>query len=239
MKAFIFSVIILIALPSFAQKKKKGEEAPVKIHQTVTYTTQKEIFTTALNYGDYDVAKNALYHMMVLDTTNKLLKDTLCILYFQAGDMAQCVLLSTEILETNPKKDPIRNLKAVAEKSLGLSKEALKDFELLYASSPEVDYLYQICTIQYELKRYGECMASADKIIADASSKEKKISIATNQSRQMVPLSAAAINIKGVVFLEMGKKEEAKAAFENALSLAPEFELAKNNLAVLREEKAN
>lgn len=236
MKTYIFSIVLLVAIPSFGQKKKK-DAAPINASETPTYQVQKKVFEKALTFGDYLVAKNALYEMIALDTANKLLEDTLCMLYFQAGEPTQCVLLSEEILERDPEKASIRNLKAISEKSLGLLKEALKDFELLYASSPEVDYLYQICTIQYELKRYGECVASAEKIIADESSATKKINIATKQSRQMVSLKAAAINIKGVVFLEMGKKEEAKKAFEQALSLAPDFELAKNNLTVLSESE--
>lgn len=244
MRLLIFMMVTLFALPTFAQKKDKKkrteEEVPVSNSSPSSskeYKQQKAVFDQALIYADYSVAKNALYQMMAIDTANKNLRDTLCILYFHAGDYGHCVMLGDQILKENPENVDIRGLKAISEKALGLLKEALSDYEVLYNTNQSLEYLYQICTIQYEMKRYGECILSADKIIADSQSENVKINISTQQSRQMIPMKAAAINIKGVIFLEMGKKDEARNAFKQALALAPDFELAKNNLKVLNEKK--
>ena len=43
-------------------------------------------------------------------------------------------------------------------------------------------------------------------------------------------MKAAALNLKGLVFLDQNSKVEAKAAFNEALAIEPTFTQAKENL---------
>jgi predicted negative regulator of RcsB-dependent stress response len=45
-----------------------------------------------------------------------------------------------------------------------------------------------------------------------------------------VDIKAAALNLKGLVFLDQNSKSEAKAAFTESLALAPDFKQAKENI---------
>ena len=47
-------------------------------------------------------------------------------------------------------------------------------------------------------------------------------------------MTAAAENLKGLIYKEQGSNAEAKTAFEAALAVNPDFELAKENLAGLQ-----
>jgi hypothetical protein len=55
---------------------------------------------------------------------------------------------------------------AISKQSLGALKESLADYESLYKQKPDLYSLYQIATLQYQLKRYGESVISCDQIIA-------------------------------------------------------------------------
>lgn len=236
-KIFLTSFVLLFTLTVFSQKKQKTTIEPIPLHETKAYKIQQDVFKTSLGYGDYGVAKNALYEMIAIDSENDGLKDTLAILYFQANDPSGCVLVSNEILEKYPEKVAVRNLRAISFNALGMFKEALADYELLYKDTGELEHLYQIATIQYEMKRFGECANSLQTILSNEKADQLTVSISTKQSRQKVPMKAAAFNINGVMLMEMGKEKEAKEAFEKALAIMPDFQLAVNNLEVIKSKE--
>jgi len=60
---------------------------------------------------------------------------------------------------------------------------------------------------------------------------EEKIGFPVSQTEtQEIGMKAAALNLKGMVYLDQGSKAEAKTAFEEAIQLEPNFNLAKENL---------
>ncbi|WP_040671063.1 tetratricopeptide repeat protein [Nitritalea halalkaliphila] len=62
-------------------------------------------------------------------------------------------------------------------------------------------------------------------------SAEEKIgfNLGDNQTQE-ISLRAAALNLKGLVYVAQGSKSDAVAAFQEALALEPEFRLAQENL---------
>lgn len=235
MKYLAFSLFVLFSL--FAEGQTKSV-VKVAAKDTSLYNVQKAVYRNALKYSDLSIAKSALYTMIALNPADKALKDTLLFLYLNSGSFAQSVLLSREILAENPNNTTVQEIKAVSEQNLGLTKEALDSYEKLYGETKNIYHLYQTAVLQYQLKRYGECNANLDEIIKNEKSGSEKVSInmGQNGATQEVNLKAAAYNIKGVMMLEGKREEEAKAAFEQALKLQPDFELAKNNYS-LTEKK--
>ena len=126
------------------------------VHAQSDYSLQEKIYKKAARYGDLGVAKNALYTMMELKPENTFLMDTLAILYFQSQAYVQSVLVTNEILEKDPSKISALEIKAISESALGYGKEALNDYEKLYAKTQNVYHLYQIASLQYQLKRMAE-----------------------------------------------------------------------------------
>jgi predicted negative regulator of RcsB-dependent stress response len=60
---------------------------------------------------------------------------------------------------------------------------------------------------------------------------DEKIGFAVSETEtQQVDMKAAALNLKGLVFLDQNSKVEAKAAFNEALAIEPTFSQAKENL---------
>ncbi|MFK7900623.1 MAG: tetratricopeptide repeat protein [Cyclobacteriaceae bacterium] len=198
------------------------------------YSLQEKIYKKAVTYGDLMVAKQALYTMMELKPSNTSLKDSLAILYFQSQAYVQSVLLTNEILTAKPANQTALEIRAISRQNLGLSKESLADYETLHKLTKSPYHLYQIASIQYQIKRMAECEASINQLLIDPKTDKEEISVVVGRGkRQKVPLKAAAMNMKGVLYKEMSKVELAKLQFSEALKLAPDFVLAKGNLTSL------
>ena len=175
---------------------------------------------------------------MVLKPERKDLRDSLALLYFAGERYGQSYVVGEEILKDDPKRNDILEMVAVSKQALGMAKEALADYEKLYAGdSKQIFYLYQIATLQYQLKRYGECVASLDQIIANEASAKQNVNIRnSNNTSQAVPMKAAALNVKGIVAMDLNQESNAKDFFNQALQIFPDFALAKGNLATLAQK---
>jgi len=235
MKYLLLGLLVSFSILANAQAKTV---AKIAAKDTALYNVQKSVYQNSLKYSDLAIAKSALYTMIAINPGDKTLRDTLLFLYLNAGSFGQSVLLSREILAENPTNTTVQEIKAVSEQNLGLTKEALDSYEKLYGQTKNIFHLYQTAVLQYQLKRYGECNANIDLIIKDEKATTEKVNInmGQNGASQEVNLKAAAYNIKGVMMLEGKREEEARAAFEQALKLQPDFELAKNNFS-LTEKK--
>jgi tetratricopeptide (TPR) repeat protein len=237
MKYFSFLFLFFSSLVLFGQAKPTSPKSVIK--DTNQYNLEKGIYKNALKYNDFTVAKNSVFKMMALNPSDKTLRDTLLFLYFNAGSYAQSVLLSREILAESSSNTTVLLIKAMSEQNLGLIKESLEDYEKLYPQTKELFQLYQIAVLQYQLRRFGECSTSIAEILKSEKSATEKVSINLDQNQsQEVILKAAALNIRGVMYLEEKRDEEAKADFTQALVIQPDFELAKNNLALTMKKLA-
>lgn len=202
------------------------------------FDVQMRVYKGALKNYDLQAATIALYNMIAIKPERADLNDSLALLYFAGERYAQAYLIGEEILKKDGSRKDMLELVAVSKQNLGLIKEALADYEKLYAADKSIYYLYQMATLQYQLKRFGECIASLDKIIGDPASAQQKVNILVQGGSQDVPMKAAALNVKGICALEMNQEEIAKDNFTKALEVSPEFVLAKGNLDLVAKKQA-
>lgn len=233
--------LILSALIVFAQKKTKEEspaQKPMANEKMDEFELQNTIMRHALRYNDAVAAKSSLFKMIALRPQQEELVDSLAILYYQMGSYAECILVSREILEKNPDKTQILEIKAISEQNLGLAKMALEDYEVLYPVTKNIYHLYQIASLQYDLKRFGECDLTIQALMANEKLDETKIQIFLGQGQaQQVPMKAGILNMQGMILLNINKESEAEAKFKEALQLDEKFVLPKNNLEAMKKAK--
>jgi tetratricopeptide (TPR) repeat protein len=221
---FALSAVVLLSVTNL-----KAQDA---------FDTQMKAYKLALKNYDLQAATVCLYQAIALKPERKDLNDSMALLYFAGERYAQAFIIGEEILKDNPKRNDMLELVAVSKQSLGLVKESLADYEKLYAADKSIYYLYQIATLQYQLKRYGECVASLDQVIANPESAKQKVNIVVQGGSQDVPMKAAAYNVKGICAMELNQDEAAKDNFNKALAESPEFVLAKGNLDMLAKKQA-
>lgn len=202
------------------------------------FEVQSRFYKSALKNYDLQAATVALYNMQALKPERTDLNDSLALLYFAGERYAQAYLIGEGIVKADPKRTDMLELVAVSKQNLGLIKESLSDYEKLYTEEKSVYYLYQIATLQYQLKRYGECVASLDQIIGNPESEKQKVNIRMQGGNQDVVMKAAALNVKGICAMELNQEEAAKDNFNKAIQLAPDFALAKGNLDLIAKKAA-
>jgi tetratricopeptide (TPR) repeat protein len=226
MKNLFILVLSLFVFSAFAQTK------------TLSPTTKPtgsdyelEIYKKAMSFGDYEVAKDALYRMMVSNPDSIKYLDSLVTLYFSIGAMPQTILSGTEYLKKDSANMNVMEMVALANSQLKKYKETVDIYEKMYLKSGKIYYAYQLAVNQYMMKRIGECNQMLDIIIKDPKSDQEQVGITGDDGKtQQVPLKAAAMNLRGVIFQELSMTDKAKENFEGALKVMPEFALAKGNL---------
>jgi tetratricopeptide (TPR) repeat protein len=221
-KSLIILLFLLINLTVFAQQNIKDTEL---------YKTHKQVYSTAVKYNDIVVAKDAIYRLIALDPSDVSLLDSLAYIYFDNNNYVSSILVCKDIISRNPKSLGAREITAISFQNLGLKDKALEQYESLYLLNNDINTLYQIAYIQFDLKRYKEARTSIDIILDNKNLDTLKVVHATAQNTQQeVPMKASILNLKGLIDMEIGNKEDARKSFEDSIKLAPEFEHPKENL---------
>jgi tetratricopeptide (TPR) repeat protein len=187
-------------------------------------------YQAGLRYSDLSIAKIKLYDLMARNPEDLRYMEALGSLYFEAGEYASSALVAMDILKINDKNVGALEIASYALEQLGAFDRALPYYESLHLLTGDNFSLYKSAYLQYSMKRYAEAMNSLTMLIKLAK-QDEKIGFAVSETEtQQVDMKAAALNLKGLVFLDQNSKVEAKAAFNEALAIEPTFSQAKENL---------
>lgn len=187
-------------------------------------------YQLALRYNDRAMAKTKLYDLMVRNPEDLRYMEALASLYFDASQAASAALIALDLLEINDKNVGAKEIAAYSLEQLGALDRALPQYESLYLLTGDNFSLFKSGSLQYNLKRYAEAMNSVDMLIKNAKPDEKVGFPKEDGTTQEVSMKAAALNLKGLIYLDQNSKTEAKTAFNEAISLEPAFDQAKQNL---------
>jgi len=189
------------------------------------------VYQAGLRYSDLSIAKIKLYDLMARNPEDLRYMEALGSLYFEAGEYASSALVAMDILKINDKNVGALEIASYALEQLGAFDRALPYYESLHLLTGDNFSLYKSAYLQYSMKRYPEAMNSLTMLVKLAKTDEKIGFAVSETETQQVDMKAAALNLKGLVYLEQASKSEAKAAFTEALALEPTFTQAKENLA--------
>jgi len=253
-------VLILISLTvtGWAQKKKKNEKEPAKqeaVTQPAVQSTKPEVvspkdtvprvnpltrhyavkYSLALQWNDADVAKDALYDLIVENQGNDSIIYELAVYYYQNQKYPSAVLVSSELLKRNPKNTAALEIAAVGYESLGVPDRSLQYYESLFLLQNNPNVLYKMAFLQFRLKRFKESITSIDILMADKNIDSLKVTYNDGNNKQKeYAMKVALLNLKGMLAQEQGDKVSAKKFYDLALAQAPDFALAKENIAKLK-----
>jgi predicted Zn-dependent protease len=187
-------------------------------------------YQAALRYNDLDVAKIKLFDLMVRNPEDLRYMEALGSLYFESGQNASAALVAMDILKVNDKNVGALEIAAYALEQLGAFDRALPYYESLNLLTGDNFSLYKSAYLQFSLKRYAEALNSVNMLVKNAKADEKIGFAISEAETQQISMKAAALNLKGLIYLDQNAKTEAKAAFTEALSLESNFLQAKENL---------
>lgn len=190
------------------------------------------IYQLAMQFNDPAVARMALYNLLFYSNNQSAVLDSLALVYYNLNQLPSVALVTKESLKINPDNQVALELGAIALNQLGAKDQALDNYEKLFLKNNDSRTLYQVASMQYELKRYNEASASAEILLKRSDIDELKIAFnKLDKSQQEVSMRAAVLNLKGLLAKEKGDITKAKALFLEALNASPGFELAQANLS--------
>lgn len=225
MKQF-FGVLALLLTASLCRAQ---DNSSLKTHYL-------KVYTQALQYNDVDVAIQAMHGYIAIDS-NVNYKDTLSYLYFINKNYYSSLMLSEEVIKRDPKNVLALARAAECYQLLGDSKTSVNYFERVVPATKNPYHIYMLAVGQYSMKRMAECESNCRLIIGDTMS--NKIPVTFNNgdgSEQVIPVSAGAYNLRGVMQMDTKNYEAAKKEFQNALAIFPQFVGAQQNMQVCENQ---
>jgi tetratricopeptide (TPR) repeat protein len=225
----VWMLLLLMIQTVQAQDEAQGQQQ-IDIRQTMMYRMQKGIYQRAVKYSDVNAAITALYNICVLEPQNDSILYALAYIYFDNQRYFSATLTLNDVLLLNPNNTQALEMRAVSLEQVGAIDKSLEDYESLYLRANNINFLYKMAILQYQLKRYKESKTNIDIMLSKTESDEIKIFFPDeNDVEQEVVLRASLHNIKGLISKEEGNVTEAKKQFGIALEIQPEFYLAKKN----------
>jgi tetratricopeptide (TPR) repeat protein len=198
------------------------------------FNRQAYIYQMAKDYNDPALARMALYNLISYNPRNTSLMDTLALMYYEYNQIASAALISQDVVSMNPQDVFAIELAAICFEQLGAIEKAIVFYEKLYTSTFDMSMLYKVGFLQMDAKRFIEAKANADILIEDPKSKTIQLLFPKeDKQNQEVSLVAGAYRLKGMIAVAEGKNAEAKGFFNEALALAPDFEILKKQIADL------
>lgn len=224
-------LMCLVSLGAWAQEAE--QDIPADSNKLRNQADQK-IYQMALRYNDPMIAKVKLYELIERNPNNMAYRELLGNIYFEMDQYSSAALVALDLLQMNDKSIPALEIAAYSLEQLGALDRALPHFESLHLLSGDLFSLYKTAYLQFSLKKLDEALNSANMLAKDKKAVEQMLTFPKkDNTNQEVSMRVAALNLKGLIYKEKGDTEEAKAAFDEALKDAPEFELAQENLAAL------
>lgn len=187
-------------------------------------------YQVAMRYSDLGMAKAKLYDLMIRNPENVRYMEALANIYFDNTQYPSAALVAMDLLQINDKNVGALEIAAYSLEQLGALDRALPHFESLYLLTGDNFSLYKSAFIQYNLKRFEEAMNSVNMLVKNAKADEKIGFPKSQTETQEISMKAAALNLKGLIYLDQNSMAEAKTAFNEAISLDANFEQAKENL---------
>ncbi len=199
------------------------------------YAKAIALLQKAEQYNDVFVQKQALTEILVLNPIDSAAMRMLSELYYNTSQFTSSALVGLDFLEKYNNNEIALEIVALSYENLRLYGKAVEYYEKLWLKTEDMNVQYQLSYLQYSLERFAE--AEANLSVMEAKLKDED-TIALGKSdgtSQVVSFKAAIHNLRGLMALEQGKNDEAKAHFTSALALSPDFELAKVSLENLNK----
>ena len=234
MRSKIKMLTLLLSMMSVGAWAQEAEQSAAADSNKQRNEADQKIYQMALRYNDPAIAKARLYDLIERNPENPRYRELLGNIYFEMEQYSSAALVALDLLQINDKSIPALEIAAYSLEQLGALDRALPHFESLHLLSGDLFSLYKTSYLQYSLKKYDEALNSTNMLIKNKKSAEEMLAFPKkDNTSQEVSMQVAALNLKGLIYKEQGNKEEAKAAFDEALKAVPDFELAKENLAAL------
>lgn len=188
------------------------------------------ILQKSMQFDDNKTAINTLYQNIYADSNELTNYEELANLYLKDGNYKSALAVCEYYLNLKAKTEIV---KIASESAIQLK---LIDDAIFYMTDlskyaeDSIKYQYDLSVLLYQLERDDESIEHALRIVQSPLSKLKNVTVSYNNQIQEIPYYAAAYNTLGALYMRNNRIKEAGVCIEEALRIAPNFELAKANM---------
>jgi tetratricopeptide (TPR) repeat protein len=192
---------------------------------------EKQILKSAQNIGDPSVAINSMYRLIALEGENSTYKDTLAYIYFEARQNSQSYMMAAEVLKRDPNNINMIEIQGVSLQSLGAYTKAVEIYKELFSKTKNNYHGYNLANLEFTLKKYDDALKTIEEAEKLNDTGSYKVTFLINQTHeQNVDLLAAISYLKGLIAIELKNVDLAKTSLTKAVTIQPDFVLAKEKL---------
>jgi tetratricopeptide (TPR) repeat protein len=204
---------------------------------SVAFELQK--MNQAKIYGDEEVIASSIYNIIALEGPTSTYKDTLAYVYFNKRKYVSCFLVVNDVLKTKPDNIEMLEMKAISLESMGALEKAKEAYEVLLQKNNNNYTAYKLAGLEFRMNQNEVAYATIKKAAALPNDVAMNVTFQVNENyNQNVPLNASIFYLQGLIAQSLNKPSDAKASYEKAIELFPEFVLAKSKLEVLNAKLA-
>ncbi len=190
----------------------------------------EKTYHMALANEDNYTAINAINYMLAEDSVRYgSYADTLADLYVKVNQVKSALLVSEKILKKNASNIHALEVNAISHERMGDMEESLELNRKLFDMTKRMKFQYKTAAFIFAKGDLKTARVALEKVFASKETDKDSIEIQNQEQgfAQMVPLRPAAFNLKAFIDIQEGKPADGKKAFQAALALFPEFEMAK------------
>ncbi len=224
-------IILGIAFASsIFQGCKQGPAYATDTSETARY---KKLYEKSIELKDLHTAITAIQMILVADSTNGL-RDSLPELYGAVSNVSACFQTVEETIKRYPNEEKFKNIKVLCLQEMGMLDEQFALLKELYETTNKPQYIAQVASIQLATGNVKDAKETIDTILKKYNDSKDSLDVFIDeQSKQKVPVKAAAWNMKGYIYMQQKNIEKAKECYFKALEIYPEFVMPKRNLEMI------
>jgi len=198
-----------------------------------------QMYKQSIDSGDYATAAGILEHLPISDssTKNSHWQDSLAYVYLKMENYGACESVCTKLLQKDSFKVAAIEMLALSLHNQGKIAQAAQAYQRLVPKSRNVHHAYTLAQLQFELNQLSSALSTVHFAFSLSYLPSDWVEVYIQENKcQRVPVEAALAYLKGLVLGELNpiqNKQLAKEAYEQAIQVAPDFLIAKKDLADL------
>jgi tetratricopeptide (TPR) repeat protein len=193
----------------------------------------EKLYKTSYDLKDIPTAITAVQLILTHDSTNAL-RDSLPSMYLAMQNIDACLATTEDALKRHPQNEEYTKYKMLCLEQMGNADELFTLAKSLYNKTGKAEYIYKIASVQLVSGKFDEASKTINEMMEKYKNTKDSVDIFIDQSQsQRVPIIAACWNMKGYLYIQTQKYQQAGEAYQKAIQTFPDFVMARRNLQQL------
>ena len=191
------------------------------------------LYKKSYDLKDISTAITSVQLILLQDSTHAL-RDSLPAMYLSVQNIDACLTTTEDALKRKPNDEELLKYKMLCLEQLGKGEELLTLSNDLYNKTKKSEYLYKSVSVQLAMGNFEVASKNIDDMMEKYKNSTDSVDMIIGEGQnQRVPILAACWNMRGYVYIQTQKYQQAAEAYQRAIQIFPDFVMARRNLQQL------